>query len=57
MAEARSDRRVRPDGRKPLLVYLDPKLILELKREALEKDTHAYLLIEERLRATAPIKD
>jgi hypothetical protein len=57
MAETKSDRRMRPDGRKPLLVYLDPKLILALKREALEKDTHAYLLIEERLRAAAPTKD
>lgn len=41
----------RPDGRRPLLVYLDPKIIQALKIEALEKDTHVYLLMEEILKA------
>ena len=36
----------RLDGRRPLLVYLDPELIRALKTEALEKRTHVYLLVE-----------
>jgi hypothetical protein len=37
----------RADGRKPLLVYLHPKLIRALKRKALDDDTHVYLMIED----------
>jgi hypothetical protein len=40
----------RPDGRRSLLVYLEPELIQALKIEALERDTHVYLLIEEILK-------
>ncbi|WP_332714406.1 hypothetical protein [Pelagibacterium mangrovi] len=40
----------RRDGRRPLLVYLDPKLIQALKVEALEKRTHVYLLMEDILK-------
>jgi|GEM_PF-5670883 len=40
----------RPDGRKALLVYLDPELILTLKRMALEDDRHVYLLVEDLLK-------
>jgi hypothetical protein len=41
----------RPDGRRPLLVYLDPKIIHALKVRALESNRHVYLLVEEALRA------
>lgn len=41
---------VRADGRRPLLVYLDPKVIHELKVEALRRDTHVYLIVEELLK-------
>lgn len=41
----------RSDGRKPLLVYLDPKLIQDLKVEALKRDTHVYLIVEQLLKA------
>ena len=41
----------RPDGRKPLLVYLEPKLIQDLKVEALQRETYVYLIIEELLRS------
>jgi hypothetical protein len=41
---------LREDNRKPLLVYLDPDLILKLKRRALEEDRHTYLLVEELLK-------
>ena len=40
----------RRDGRRPMLVYLDPKVIQALKMEALEKQTHVYLLLEEILK-------
>lgn len=33
-----------------MLVYLDPKVIQALKMEALEKQTHVYLLLEEILK-------
>ena len=49
--------RKRADGRRPLMIYLDPQLILELKREALEKDTHVYLLVEAALKERAASKD
>lgn len=37
----------RPDGRKALLLYLNPKLILALKQKALEEDRPAYAIVEE----------
>jgi hypothetical protein len=40
----------RADGRKPLLVYLDPKIIRSLKRRALDEDTHVYIIVEKILR-------
>jgi hypothetical protein len=40
----------RPDGRKPLLLYIDPEVIHSLKIEALERNTHAYLIVEELLK-------
>ncbi|WEJ56711.1 hypothetical protein [Devosia sp. FJ2-5-3] len=48
-AETRSARE-RSDGRKPLLLYVDPDVIHALKIEALEKNTHAYLIVEELLK-------
>lgn len=41
---------VRKDGRKPLLVYLQPRIIKQLKRLALDQDTTAYELTEQALR-------
>lgn len=46
-----SEPKLRPDGRKQVLLYLDPKLILELKRRALDEDTHLYELVEQMLSA------
>ena len=43
----------RADGRRQLLVYLDPELILTLKRQALDENTHLYLLIERILKNDA----
>ena len=39
----------RPDGRRALLLYLDPKVIFALKQKALEMDRPAYMLVEELL--------
>jgi hypothetical protein len=36
----------RPDGRRPLLVYLDPELIKRLKKAALDEERPAYELAE-----------
>lgn len=41
----------RPDGRRQLLLYMDPTLILTLKRRALEEDRPLYVLVEEMLMA------
>lgn len=41
----------RKDGRKPLLVYLHPLLIKQLKKLALDQDTTAYELTEQALRS------
>lgn len=51
MASPKSEGRAkdRADGRRPLLIYLQPELIRDLKRKALDADTHVYLLIEELL--------
>ena len=42
--------RDRPDGRKAMLLYLDPELIRELKKEALDRDLHVYELVEDELK-------
>jgi hypothetical protein len=39
--------RTRPDGRRPLLVYLDPTLIKDLKKAALDRDVTAFSIVEE----------
>jgi hypothetical protein len=38
--------RVRDDGRRQLLIYMDPELIKELKHAALEEDKPAYVVAE-----------
>src|ERR1700752_5339305 len=40
----------RTDGRRQLLLYLDPELIKELKRMALDSDQPAYEVAEEAIR-------
>lgn len=40
----------RKDGRRPLMVYLDPTLIKDLKKEALDRDINVYELVEELLK-------
>ncbi len=42
--------KARPDGRKPLLLYIDPAVIQALKIEALGANTHAYLIVEKLLK-------
>lgn len=42
--------KARPDGRKPLMLYLDPDVIRALKIEALGANTHAYLIVEQILK-------
>lgn len=41
----------RKDGRRPLMVYLDPTLIKDLKKEALDRDINVYELVEELLKS------
>lgn len=40
----------RSDGRKQLLVYLDPDVIKQLKKAALDDDRNAYEITEEAVR-------
>ncbi len=42
--------RARVDGRRQLLVYLEPELIKELKKAALDEDRTAYEIVEEATR-------
>jgi hypothetical protein len=44
-------RRIRPDGRRSLLVYLRPEVIRELKKAALDYDRTAYEITEEAVAA------
>ncbi len=46
----------RADGRRPLLLYLDPQLITELKIRALTENTHVYRIVEEILRSAKGLK-
>ena len=45
-----SKARARADGRRPLLVYLDPDLIKQVKKVALDEDRTAYEITEEAVR-------
>lgn len=42
--------RIRSDGRRALLVYLDPDVIKRLKKAALDEDRNAYEITEEAVR-------
>ena len=42
--------KVRTDGRKPLLVYLNKEVIKQLKKTALDQDRTAYEITEEAVR-------
>jgi hypothetical protein len=42
--------RSRADGRRPLLVYLNPNVIKQLKKAALDEDRYAYEISEEAVR-------
>ena len=42
--------RIRTDGRKSLLVYLDAGLIKDLKKAALDDETNVYELVEDAAR-------
>jgi len=39
--------RDRSDGRRPLLVYMEPDLVKNLKKIALDEDRTAYEIVEE----------
>lgn len=42
--------RVRKDGKRQLLVYLDPELIKSLKKTALDQDVNVYDIVDEAAR-------
>ena len=42
--------RVRKDGRRQFLVYLDPDLIKALKKTAVDQDCNAYDIVEQATR-------
>jgi hypothetical protein len=46
----RTAKRTRADGRKPLLVYLQPDIIKQLKKAALDEERTAYEITEEAVR-------
>jgi hypothetical protein len=48
--EEASGVRSRRDGRRQLLLYMDPEVIKELKRAALDTDRPAYEIAEEAIR-------
>jgi hypothetical protein len=41
------DSRGRADGRRPLLVYMQPEMVKDLKKAALDEDRNAYEIVEE----------
>ena len=47
----------RKDGRRPLLVYLDPALIKNLKRLALDRDQNVYEIVEAMLLSSTQRND
>jgi hypothetical protein len=48
--EKASGARKRADGRRQLLIYLDPEIIMSLKRASLDQNRPAYELAEEAIR-------
>jgi hypothetical protein len=49
-SESKPINRTRTDGRRSLLVYLQPDVIKQLKKAALDQETTAYEITEEALR-------
>jgi len=49
--QSKKPSRTRADGRKSLLVYLNPEVIKELKKAALDEDRPAYEITEEAVSA------
>lgn len=41
-----SEPRTRSDGRRQLLVYLDPEVIKALKKAAVDEERHSYEIVE-----------
>jgi len=50
MARSQTGNRVRKDGRRQLLVYLDPELIKKLKKAAIDDDRTVYEIVEDSAR-------
>jgi hypothetical protein len=50
MARSQTGNRVRKDGRRQLLVYLDPELIKKLKKAAIDDDRNVYEIVEDSAR-------
>ena len=50
MARSLTGIRVRKDGRRQLLVYLDPALIKTLKKVAVDRDVNVYDIVDEATR-------
>lgn len=46
-SDKKSSSKARPDGRRPLLVYMRPELIKDLKKAGLDEDLRAYEIVEE----------
>lgn len=45
--DKRATSSARPDGRRPLLVYMQPEVIKDLKKAGLDEDRNAYEIVEE----------
>jgi hypothetical protein len=50
MARSQTGNRVRKDGRRQLLVYLDAELIKKLKKAAIDDDRNVYEIVEDSAR-------
>jgi hypothetical protein len=49
---ANSDKsKARPDGRRPLMLYMRPNLVVRLKNASWSKNKHAYEIVEEAVEA------
>ena len=45
--QRKGSRAIRKDGRRPLLVYLPPDMIRDLKKAAVDGDRHVYEIAED----------
>lgn len=50
MAKRQIGSRLRKDGRRQLLVYLDPELVKKLKKVAIDDDRNVYEIVEDSVR-------